>query len=270
LILRVGVPNTMFILGVAYFLIMISAAQVLRRPATGWQPAGWTPSGYRRRLDSGVELTMPEAVRTPQFWLMWLMLCINVTAGISILSQASPMMQDMFGRTPTEAAAFVGIIALANAGGRFFWASASDYVGRRTVFATFFAVQSILFYLIPELALSGRWGVFQIVLLVIFTMYGGGFATIPAFLADRFGAKYVGAVHGVILTAWSAAGVLGPVIITRVRNAKLATLPPGASRVELYQDTLHFMSALLVVGLIATMLVRPVRRPLVAAAEAAD
>jgi MFS family permease len=185
------------------------------------------------------------------------MLFINITAGISILAQASPMMQDMFARTPEQAAAMLSVIAGFNAFGRIFWSTLSDWLGRRSVFLLFFVVQAGLFAAIPMLGAGGHWGLFQIAVVVIFTMYGGGFATIPAFLADMFGARNVGAVHGVILTAWSAAGVAGPILITRIREANLAALPPGGSLVPIYDLTLYLMSALLVVGFALAVAVRP-------------
>jgi len=255
LIAAYGVPATLAILGAAYLGVMLTAAQVLARPPEGWRPAGFTP-----KEAAPAELTMPMAIRTRQFWLLWGMLFINISAGISILAQASPMMQDLFGRTPEQAAAMLSVIAGFNAAGRIFWASLSDYLGRRTVFAIFFAAQAGLFALIPTLALGGQWGLFQVAAVVIFTMYGGGFATIPAFLADLFGARNVGAVHGVILTAWSAAGVAGPILITRLREARLAELAPGASRVALYETTLWIMSAALLVGLGLALAIRPLRR----------
>lgn len=255
LIAAYGVPATLAILGAVYLAVMLTAAQVLARPPEGWRPAGFTP-----KEAAPAELTMPMAIRTRQFWLLWGMLFINISAGISILAQASPMMQDLFGRTPEQAAAMLSVIAGFNAAGRIFWASLSDYLGRRTVFAIFFAAQAGLFALIPTLAQGGQWGFFQVAAVVIFTMYGGGFATIPAFLADLFGARNVGAVHGVILTAWSAAGVAGPILITRLREARLAELAPGASRVALYETTLWIMSAALLVGLGLTLAIRPLRR----------
>lgn len=255
LIQAVGVAQTLGILGAVYFAVMLAAAQALARPPEGWSPAGHVP-----KATQAGELTMPMAVRTRQFWLLWGMLFINIGAGISILAQASPMMQDLFGKTPEEAAVMVSIIAGFNAFGRIFWASLSDRIGRRAVFAIFFAVQAGLFAAIPALAASGRWGLFQVAVVVIFTMYGGGFATIPAFLADLFGARNVGAVHGVLLTAWSAAGVAGPILITRIREARLAALPPGGSLVDLYAATLWIMAGALVLGLLLTLAVRPLTR----------
>lgn len=258
LIQAVGVAPTLWILAGVYFCVMLAAAQALARPPDGWRPEGHVPKVI---LGGGEpELTMPMAVRTRQFWLLWGMLFINISAGISILAQASPMMQDLFRRTPEQAAAMVSVIAGFNAFGRIFWASLSDRIGRRAVFSIFFAVQAGLFLAIPALAEAGRWELFQLAVVVIFTMYGGGFATIPAFLADMFGARNVGAVHGVILTAWSAAGVAGPILITSIREARLQALPPGGSLVGLYSATLHIMAVALTLGLVLTLAVRPLAR----------
>jgi MFS family permease len=169
------------------------------------------------------------------------------------------MMQDMFKRTPLEAAAVVSIISLFNAGGRFMWASGSDYIGRRNTYTVFFVAQFVLFLLIPGLAADGRWWFFQASLFVVFTMYGGGFATIPAFLADIFGPQNVGAIHGALLTAWSAAAIAGPVIITELSNRAKNALPPGADRVHIYDTPLQVLAGLLAVGFVLTLLVRPLR-----------
>lgn len=255
LIQAVGVASTLWILAAVYFFVMMGAARALARPPDGWRPEGYVPKAIQ--VGGEPELTMPMAVRTRQFWLLWGMLFINISAGISILAQASPMMQDMFQRTPEQAAAMVSVIAGFNAFGRIFWASLSDRIGRRAVFSIFFAVQAALFVAIPQLAAGGQWQLFQLAVVVIFTMYGGGFATIPAFLADMFGARNVGAVHGVILTAWSAAGVAGPILITSIRESQLGALPPGGSLVELYASTLQIMAVALLVGLALTLAVRP-------------
>jgi MFS family permease len=204
-------------------------------------------------------LSRNHALQTPQFYLLWGMLFINVTAGIGILAQASPMMQDLFRKTPLQAAAVVSLISIFNAGGRFFWASSSDYLGRRNTYLIFFVVQVGLFLLIPGLAASGNWLVFEAALFVIFTMYGGGFATIPAFLADIFGLENVGAIHGALLTAWSAAAVVGPVIITELSKRAKAGLAPGASKIHIYDTPLEVLAAMLAVGFVLTLLVRPLR-----------
>lgn len=260
LVARHGVPFTLAVLGAAYGAIMLVAARFLAAPPAGWLPAGFDPAARPLATRPALgQLDVGDALRTREFWLLWVMLFVNVTAGIAILAQGSPLMQDLFGRTPAQAAAFLGVIALCNAAGRLAWASASDLLGRRTVFLLFFAVQGALFACIPWFARTGAWGAFQVAALVIFSMYGGGFATIPAFLADLYGARNVGAVHGVILTAWSAAGVAGPLVITRIREARLAALPAGASRVALYEPTLLAIAALLVVGLAATLAIRALR-----------
>jgi len=255
---RFGVPVTMMVLGGTYLVVMLIGSRLLRTPPPGWRPAGWT--GMKTTaLITDRSVSRNEAIRTPQFYLLWGILFINVTAGIGILAQASPMMQDMFDRTPLQAAAVVSLISVFNAAGRFMWASASDYIGRRNTYTTFFVAQVILFLLIPRLAAQGAWLLFESSLFLIFTMYGGGFATIPAFLADIFGPENVGAIHGALLTAWSAAAIVGPVIITELSNRAKAALPPGGARVHIYDTPLQVLAALLAVGFILTLLVRPLK-----------
>ena len=259
---RMGVANTVMALGVAYLAIMLIGSRLLERPPAGWTPAGWTPSlskNHSNAMIADVSVTRNDAIRTGQFYLLWGILFINVTAGIGILAQASPMMQDMFGRTPLEAAAVVSMISIFNATGRFVWASASDYIGRRNTYTIFFAAQFVIFLLIPGLAASGNWLVFEIALFTVFTMYGGGFATIPAFLADIFGPENVGAIHGALLTSWSCAAVAGPVIITELSNRAKAALPPGGDRVHIYDTPLQVLAGLLAVGFVLALLVRPLR-----------
>jgi MFS family permease len=263
LIKRVDVALTVMILGAVYCAVMTIGAQIIRRPPTGYAPAGWTPStviGSRSNpMIARTSVNRNQALRTPQFFLLWGILFVNVTAGIGILAQASPMMQDMFRKTPLEAGLIISIISLFNAGGRFFWASVSDYIGRRNTYLTFFGVQVFLFLAVPVLAGRGEWALFETTLFVIFTMYGGGFATIPAFLADIFGPENVGAIHGAILTAWSAAAIAGPVIITRLSDNAKAALAPGASRIHIYDAPLRVLAVLLVAGFILTVLVRPLK-----------
>jgi len=187
------------------------------------------------------------------------MLFINVTAGIGILAQASPIVQDIFQKTAVEAATFVLLLSIFNLIGRFVWASSSDYLGRRNTYTLFFAVQIVLFLLIPGLAGRGEWLLFQVSLFVVVSMYGGGFATIPAFLADLFGADNVGAIHGAVLTAWSAAAIAGPVIVTELSNRAETALAPGASHVHIYDGPLQVLAGLLAVGFLLTLLVRPRR-----------
>jgi len=256
---RVGVARTVMALGMIYLVIMLVGSRLMRTPPAGWRPPGWTGPAASNAMIATSSVSRNEALRTPQFYLLWGILCINVTAGIGILAQASPMMQDMFKRTPLQAAAVVSIISLFNAGGRFLWASGSDYIGRRNTYTIFFVVQFVLFLLIPGLAARGSWWLFQASLFVVFTMYGGGFATIPAFLADIFGPQNVGAIHGALLTAWSVAAVVGPVIITELSNRAKAALPPGADRVNIYDQPLQVLAGLLAVGFVLTLLVRPLK-----------
>jgi MFS family permease len=252
-----GVAKTVMVLGAVYFVIMMIGALLLSRPPEGWKPEGWVPPVRQNKMITDRQFTRNQAIQTVQFYLLWGILFINVTAGIGILAQASPMMQDMFGKTALQAAAVVSLISLFNAGGRLFWASFSDFIGRRNTYLTFFVTQVILFLLIPGLAGRGQWVIFEAALFVVFTMYGGGFATIPAFLADMFGAQNVGAIHGVLLTAWSAAAIAGPVIITELSSRAKAGLAPGASKIHIYDQPLEVLAAMLAVGFVLTLLVRP-------------
>jgi MFS family permease len=255
----IGVAQTVMLLGAVYLCVMLIGASILRRPPAGWKPHGWTPPAQTKAMIATRSVSRNAAIRTPQFYLLWGMLFINVTAGIGILAQASPMMQDMFQRTPQAAAVVVSIISAFNAGGRFFWASSSDYIGRRNTYIVFFVAQVALFLLIPGMASRADWAVFEASLFTIFTMYGGGFATIPAFLADIFGEENVGAIHGALLTAWSAAAVAGPVIITELSNRAKAALAPGESKIHIYDHPLQVLAGLLAVGFVLTLLVRPLR-----------
>lgn len=265
---RFSIAQTLFVLGGCYLMLMLLGAQLLRpapsRAVEGAAPAhtastSGTPAAASIHVVLPQSLTRGDALRTPQFALLWGMLCINVTAGIGILAQASPMMQDLFSRTPAEAAAVVAVISLFNAGGRLAWSSASDLIGRRRTYLVFFAAQIVLFLLIPRFAEAGAWWPFLACLLAVFTMYGGGFATIPAFLADLFGTAHVGAIHGALLTAWSVAAVAGPLIITELSSRARDALLPGASRIHIYDQPLQLLAMLLGVGLVLTLLVRPLR-----------
>ena len=259
---RLGVANTVIALGATYLIVMLIGARILRRPPEGWKPAGWVPpdtTNKAHKMIAKTSLTRNQAIGHMQFYLLWGVLFINVSAGIGILAQASPMMQDLFQKTPLAAAGVVSVISLFNAGGRFFWASCSDYIGRRNTYLIFFGLQFVLFLFIPGFAARGSWGLFEVSLFIVFTMYGGGFATIPAFLADIFGPDNVGAIHGVLLTAWSAAAVAGPVIITELANRAKAHLAPGASKVHIYDQPLEVLAGLLAAGFVLTMLVRPLR-----------
>jgi MFS family permease len=276
---RFSIAETLLLLGGCYLLLMLAGAQLLRPapavPVEGVRDKAPAPAAAlvsataptTATTAASATVTLPrsltrgEAVRTPQFALLWGMLCINVTAGIGILAQASPMMQDLFARTPAEAAAVVAVISLFNAGGRLAWSSASDLLGRRPTYLVFFAAQLVLFVLIPRFAEAGAWWPFLACLLAVFTMYGGGFATIPAFLADLFGTAHVGAIHGALLTAWSVAAVAGPFIITELSARARAALAPGASRIHIYDQPLQLLAILLGIGLVLTLLVRPLAAP---------
>src|SRR5579872_4575121 len=260
LIEKIGVAETVLAEGIVYFIVMFLGSRLIRRPPDGYRPEGWVPPPATNKMIATSSVDRNAALRTPQFYLLWGILFINVTAGIGILAQASPMMQDMFKKTAVEAGAIVSIISLFNAGGRFFWASLSDFIGRRATYITFFTVQVVLFLLIPGLASKGEWVLFEVALFTVFTMYGGGFATIPAFLADIFGPENVGAIHGSVLTAWSAAAVAGPLIITQLSERAKAALAPGESKVHIYDQPLQVLAAFLAVGFVLTTLVRPLKK----------
>ena len=230
----VGVAQTFFTMGLIYFVIMMIAAFSYRIPASGWQPAGWTPpdeSHAQRKMMTRKHVDIDQALKTRQFYQLWIVLCFNVTAGIGVLGVAKTMMTEIFGTTLPNivdgafAATYVVMISVFNMVGRFIWASASDYMGRRNTYWIFFALGILLYCSIPYTAQQVSinpaviWLVyFYAATMIIFTMYGGGFATIPAYLADIFGTRYVGGIHGRLLTAWSTAGVLGPLAITSLRE----------------------------------------------------
>jgi len=236
---NVGVAETFFTLGLGYFVVMLIAAFSYRLPAAGWQPKGWIPpdEAHRaKRMISTHNVHIDEALKTRQFYQLWIVLCFNVTAGIGVLSVAQTMMTEIFGTTLPSivdsgfAATYVAMISLFNMIGRFIWASSSDYLGRRNTYWVFFALGIALYLSIPfaahqvSVAPAALWLVyFYAATMIIFTMYGGGFATIPAYLADVFGARYVGGIHGRLLTAWSLAGFLGPVAITSLRERSIDT-----------------------------------------------
>ena len=253
----VGVIRTFVVLGVLYGIAMLCGAFGFRLPAPGWKPAGWTPPLTRNAMITGNQVHVSRATMTPQFWLIWAVLFLNVTAGIGILEQASPMIQEMFaGKVKAGAAAgFVGLLSLFNMGGRFFWASLSDKIGRKPTYAIFFALGAVLYFLIPLTGRAGSVPLFVLAAVVVISMYGGGFSTVPAYLADMFGTQYVGAIHGRILTAWSAAGVAGPVLVNYIREAQINT---GVPKADAYDVTMRLMAGLLVVGFLCNLAVRRV------------
>jgi MFS family permease len=253
-----GVVDTWVVLGIVYFVFMMGGAFGYRLPPPGWRPAGWTPPPQKEgSLITTRQVTAQQAIKTPQFWFLWVVLCFNVTAGIGVISQASAMIQEVFrGRiSPSAAAGFVGLLSLFNMGGRVFWASLSDKIGRKATYAVFFTLGPIIYALVPWTGRLGSVVLFVSAFCIILTMYGGGFATIPAYLADVFGTKYVSAVHGRLLTAWAAAGVLGPVLVNYIRQSQIDN---GVPKYQAYNVTMYIMAGLLVVAFFSNLLVRPV------------
>jgi len=253
-----GVAETWAVLGIVYLLVMAAGALGYRVPREGWKPAGWVEGAQKeRQLITRGNVTPAAALRTPQFWLLWVVLCFNVTAGIGVLGQASAMIQEIFkGKvTASAAAGFVGLLSLFNMAGRFLWASLSDKIGRKTTYACFFTLGPVLYAASPWIGKAGSVPLFVACFCLILTMYGGGFSTIPAYLADLFGTKYVSAVHGRLLTAWSAAGVLGPVLVNYMRQSQIEHSVP---KYQAYNVTMYVMAGLLVIAFFANFAVRPV------------
>ncbi|WP_199726395.1 OFA family MFS transporter [Acidipila sp. EB88] len=248
------IAATWVTMGVVYFLFMMFGVFMIRIPRPDWKPAGWTPKASTSALISTHNVSANSAMKTPQFWLLWVMLCLNTTAGIGILESASPMIQNLFLGKVTAAAAggFVGVLSLFNMGGRFIWSSMSDYVGRKTTFTLFFVLGTVLFYLLPGFS---SIGLFVLTAGVLISMYGGGFSTAPAFLKDLYGSAEVSAIYGRLLTAWSTAGIVGPLIVNGILDHTVASGQPLRSA---YPLVLHIMAALLLVGFLASLLVRPV------------
>lgn len=253
----VGVTETFVVMGVIYFISMAIGALAIRIPPPDWKPAGWVPPVVENKMITKHHVDIEQAMKTPQFYLLWLVLCLNVTAGIGVLGQASVMIQETFKDTVSVAAAagFVGLLSVFNMGGRFFWSSASDYLGRKRTYFIFFTVGIILYSCIPYTGHSGSVALFVIFYGIIVSMYGGGFSTVPVYLADLFGTKFVGAIHGRLLTAWSAAGVLGPVLVNYIRQYQI---DQGVAKGEAYAVTMYIMAGLLLVGFVCNMLIKPV------------
>ena len=252
-----GVLETFVTMGVIYFMYMMIGVYSVRVPAPDWKPAGWVAPLKPKQLVTTANVAVDMAWRTPQFWLLWGVLCMNVTAGIGVLGQASPMIQEIFsGRvSPSAAAGFVGLISLFNMGGRIFWASTSDYIGRRNTYMIFFLLGIVLYSSVPTLGHLGSIGLFVAAFCVILSMYGGGFATIPAYLRDMFGTYQVGAIHGRLLTAWSVAGVLGPVLVNYIRQYQIDN---GVPKAQAYSITMYIMCGLLLIGFLCNFAMRPV------------
>ncbi len=273
----VGVWQSFVVLAAIYFVAMMAGAFGYRIPPKGWAPEGWQPPAAVGGMIAVGHVHLSNAHRTPQFWLIWAVLCLNVSAGIGVIGMASPMLQEVFaGRligapaagfadlsaaqkaaVASMAAGFVGLLSLFNIAGRFFWASLSDVLGRKPVYAIFFGLGLALYAVAPALAHAGMLGLFVAAFCVILSMYGGGFATIPAYLADMFGTQFVGAIHGRLLTAWSTAGIVGPVVVNYLREAQITA---GVPRAQVYDRTMYILAGMLVAGLIANLLIRPVAR----------
>jgi MFS family permease len=243
-------------LGAIYLVSMMIGAFVVRLPAEGWQPEGWTPPTEEETgdLQTTADVSASSSIRTPQFWMLWTVLFCNVTAGIGLLEQASPMIQDYFSVEAAAAAGFVGLLSLANMAGRIGWSSTSDYIGRKPTYMMYLGVGAVLYFVLAAFGASSLV-LFLLVTVVILSFYGGGFATIPAYLKDMFGVEEVGAIHGRLLTAWSCAGVAGPLIINAIADYQIAAGRTGA---DLYTLSLSIMVGVLAVGFVANLLVRPV------------
>ena len=271
----VGVWQTFLVMAAIYFCFMMGGAFGYRIPPAGWRPEGWTPPVSKSTMITSRHVHLRDAHKTAQFWLIWLVLCLNVSAGIGVIGMASPMLQEIFGgrligqpdltfsQLDTEqkaaiaaiAAGFTGLISLFNIGGRFFWASLSDKIGRKNTYYTFFILGIVLYTAAPTLADMGSKALFVLSFGIILSMYGGGFATVPAYLADIFGTQFVGAIHGRLLTAWATAGIVGPVVVNYIREAQIAAgVAPGP---ELYSGTMYILAGMLALGLIANVLIRP-------------
>jgi len=272
----VGVWQTFVVMALLYTVFMTIGALGYRVPPAGWKPAGWTPPAAQtsNAMITQRHVHVKKVWGIPQFWLLWTVLTMNVSAGIGVIGMASPMLQEVFAgaligvqKTFTElgkdeltaiaivAGGFTALISLFNIGGRFFWASLSDKLGRKLTYTVFFVLGGVLYWSIPSSAAAGSQLMFVAAVCIIISMYGGGFATIPAYLADLFGTQFVGAIHGRLLTAWATAGILGPVVVNYMREYQLGL---GIPRAQVYNQTMYILIGMLVVGLIANLLVRPV------------
>jgi MFS family permease len=258
-----GIATAFLIHGIVYAVFMSLGVFLIRVPADGWRPAGWQPgtgNGNTKAMITTANVSAANAIKTPQFWCLWVVLCFNVTAGIGILEKASPMITDFFRQTavPVGAAAaagFVALLSLTNMLGRFVWSSTSDLIGRKNIYRGYLGIGAVL-YLVIALTGNSSKVVFILCAMLILSFYGAGFATIPAYLKDLFGTFQVGAIHGRLLTAWSVAGVLGPLIVNAIADSEKKA---GKQGPDLYTTSFYIMIALLVVGFIANELVRPVK-----------
>lgn len=260
----VGVAPTFVVLGLFYLVLMMFGAFTIRVPAEGWKPEGYVAPKTKNKLVSNNHVSVSQAMKTPQFWLLFWVLCLNVTAGIGVLGQASVMIQELFSEVSVgkqaaigagAAAGFVSLLSLFNMGGRFLWSSVSDKLGRKNTYTIFFVLGSLLYFAVPSIGESGNKALFIIGFCVIISMYGGGFAAIPAYLKDLFGTYQVGAIHGRILLAWSTAAVIGPVLVNYIRQSQIDSGVPAA---QAYSVTMYIMAGLLIVGLLCNLAVKSV------------
>ena len=253
-----AIVGAFLVLGALYFVIMMAGAFTIRVPPEGWRPEGFDPAAVERRtLVTTGNVNAKNAIRTPPFWLLWTVLFCNVTAGIGILEQASPMVQDFFPEVSAAAAAgYVGLLSLCNMTGRFVWSSTSDVIGRKPTYMIYLGVGAALYLLVASIG-TASIALFVLLTGIILSFYGGGFATVPAYLRDLFGTLEVGAIHGRLLIAWSCAGVAGPLIVNAIADARKGA---GAEGADLYTLSLYIMVGVLVVGFIANLLIRPVDR----------
>jgi MFS family permease len=253
-----GVAEAMAVMGAIYFCFMLFGAFLVRVPPEGWSPPGYVPPTANAMITSN-NLSTTAALRTPQFWLLWIVLFMNVTAGIGILEQASPMIQEMFKGRVTAAAAggFVGLLSLFNMAGRFFWSSTSDKIGRKPTYLIFLGLGCLLYLFLPRTGTEtlNSLPLFVLTAGIIISMYGGGFATMPAYMRDLFGKEHVGPIYGRLLTAWSAAGIAGPLLVNYLRQHQIAA---GVAPTSAYSFVLYVMAALLVIGFVANLAVGPV------------
>lgn len=250
----VGVEEAFLAMAACYFVMMNIGTLIVRVPAEGWKPEGFI-APRATKLVTTAHVLADDAIKTPQFWLLWAVLCLNVTAGIGILGQASLMCQDMFGVSAAVGGGFAGLLSIFNMMGRFAWSSTSDLTGRKAIYCIYFILGAILYLLIPVAQRINHVGFFVAITAIIISMYGGGFATVPAYLRDLFGTKQVGAIHGRLITSWSMAAVLGPQLINYISTYQKEH---GVPKAEAYNPTMYLMAGLLLVGLLCNLAVRAV------------
>jgi MFS family permease len=249
-----GLMESFLILGCIYLALMLFGSIIVKIPAQEWKPKGFVLSDdASNKMITTANVLADTAIKTPQFKLLFLVLMLNVTAGIGVLSQADVMVKEIFEINKIEAASFVALLSLFNMIGRFIWSSLSDYIGRKNTYTIFFVLGMLLYIMVP---FTGSMLLFSIAFSIILSMYGGGFATIPAYLKDMFGNKQVGAIHGRLLLAWSFAAILGPVTINYLREYQLEVL--NMPKAEVYNITMYLMAGLLLIGLICNLMVKPV------------